>query len=338
MPKILVTGSAGFIGFHLCNKLLSMGFQVVGIDSLNEYYDVSLKESRNAILKKNAGFSFFQIDISIRSEVENLFKTQYFDYVVNLAAQAGVRHSIENPHVYLQSNVVGFLNILEGCRQGNTKHLVYASSSSVYGANRKLPFSKHHSVDHPLALYAATKRSNELMAHSYSVLYKLPTTGLRFFSAYGPYGRPDMALFIFTKSIIEDSPINIFNRGKMKRDFTYIDDLIECIVRLIPKPAKPNPNWDALNPDPATSFAPYCLFNVGNSRSIELMHYIELIEKKIGKKANKIFLPIQEGDMPEALADEDDLVKEIEYCPSTPIEEGISKFINWYINYYNVKL
>ncbi|MFM7857347.1 MAG: NAD-dependent epimerase [Flammeovirgaceae bacterium] len=338
MPKILVTGSAGFIGFHLCHKLLSMGYQVVGVDNLNEYYDVSLKEARNIILKKNTAFSFFRIDISVQSEVEKLFKNQYFDYVVNLAAQAGVRHSIENPHVYLQSNVVGFLNILEGCRYASIKHLVYASSSSIYGANRTLPFSKHHPVDHPLALYAVTKRTNELMAHSYSVLYKLPTTGLRFFSAYGPYGRPDMALFIFTKSIIEGSPINIFNQGKMKRDFTYIDDLVECIVRLIPKPAKPNPDWDALNPDPATSFAPYRLFNVGNTNSIELMRYIELIEKKIGKKASKNFMPIQEGDIPEALADVGDLVKEIDFCPSTSIEEGINKFIDWYISYYNIKM
>jgi UDP-glucuronate 4-epimerase len=303
----------------------------VGVDNLNEYYDVALKKARTAILQQNPSFVFRLVDIADRSAVEQLFKEMQFEYVVNLAAQAGVRYSIENPHTYVESNVVGFLNVLEGCRHSRVKHLVYASSSSVYGANQMMPFSNHHHVDHPLALYAATKRANELMAHSYSVLYKLPTTGLRFFSAYGPFGRPDMALFIFTKSIIEGTPIKVFNQGKMKRDFTFIDDLVECVVRLIPRVAQPNP-------DPATSFAPYRIYNVGNNSTIELMRYIELIEEKLGKKAIKKLMPMQEGDVPEALANVDDLMTEINFRPSTPIEQGVSRFIDWYINYYNIKL
>jgi UDP-glucuronate 4-epimerase len=255
-----------------------------------------------------------------------------------LAAQAGVRHSIENPHVYLESNIHGFLNILEACRHHPIKHLVYASSSSVYGANKKMPFSTHNSVDHPLALYAASKKSNELMAHAYSNLYNIPTTGLRFFSAYGTYGRPDMALFIFTKAILAGTPINVYNHGKMKRDFTYIDDLVESVVRLIPKIATPNKNWDALKPDPATSLAPYRIYNVGNSSTVELIRYIEIIEEKLGRKAIKNFLPMQEGDVPDALADVDDLVKEIGFKPSTPIEVGVGKFIDWYLDYYKIKL
>ena len=337
MPKVLVTGSAGFIGFHVSSRLLALGYQVVGADNLNRYYDVSLKKARTAILQQDPSFVFRLVDIADRGTVETLFEENQFEYVVNLAAQAGVRYSIENPHTYVESNVVGFLNVLEGCRHSRVKHLVYASSSSVYGANEMMPFSNHHHVDHPLALYAATKRANELMAHSYSVLYKLPTTGLRFFSAYGPYGRPDMALFIFTKSIIEGTPIQVFNQGKMKRDFTFIDDLVECVVRLVPKPAQPTPGWSALNPDPATSFAPFRIYNVGNNSTIELMHYIELIEEKLGRKAIKKMMPMQEGDVPEALANVDDLMKEINFRPSTPIEQGVSKFIDWYIDYYNVK-
>jgi len=338
MPKVLVTGSAGFIGFHVSSKLLALGYQVVGVDNLNEYYDVSLKKARTAVLERHASFDFRLIDISNREGVEHLFHEIEFDYVINLAAQAGVRYSIENPHTYVESNIVGFLNVLEGCRQSRVKHLVYASSSSVYGANQMMPFSNHHHVDHPLALYAATKRANELMAHSYSVLYKLPTTGLRFFSAYGPFGRPDMALFIFTKSIIEGTPIHVFNEGKMKRDFTFIDDLVECVVRLVPKIAQPSADWSAVKPDPATSFAPYRIYNVGNNSTIELMRYIELIEEKLGKKAIKKLMPMQEGDVPEALANVDDLMNEINFRPSTPIEQGVGKFIDWYIDYYNIKL
>jgi UDP-glucuronate 4-epimerase len=333
MTKVLVTGSAGFIGFHLCSRLLKDGFEVVGVDSLNEYYDVALKKSRTALLT-HPNFRFYKIDIADRKSTEGLFSTDSIDCVINLAAQAGVRYSIDHPHTYIESNVTGFLNILEGCRHHHVKHLVYASSSSVYGANQQQPFSNHHGVDHPLALYAATKRANELMAHSYSVLYKVPTTGLRFFSAYGPYGRPDMALFIFTKAILNDQPINVYNNGLMKRDFTYIDDLVECVVRLIPKVAKPNSNWDSFRPDPATSFAPYRIYNVGNSSTVELLRYIEIIEQKLGKKALKNFMPMQEGDVPEALADVTDLVKEINYKPSTPIEVGVGKFVDWYLEYY----
>jgi UDP-glucuronate 4-epimerase len=333
MTKVLVTGSAGFIGFHLCSRLLKDGFKVVGVDSLNEYYDVALKKSRTELLT-HSNFRFLKIDIADRKSTEELFSTDSFDCVINLAAQAGVRYSIDHPHTYIESNVTGFLNILEGCRHHHVKHLVYASSSSVYGANQHQPFSNHQGVDHPLALYAATKRANELMAHSYSVLYKLPTTGLRFFSAYGPYGRPDMALFMFTKAILNDEPINVYNNGLMKRDFTYIDDLVECVVRLIPKIAKPNSNWDSFRPDPATSFAPYRIYNVGNSSTVELLRYIEIIEQKLGKKAIKNFMPMQEGDVPEALADVTDLVKEINYKPSTPIEVGVGKFVDWYLEYY----
>jgi UDP-glucuronate 4-epimerase len=338
MPKVLVTGSAGFIGFHVSSKLLALGYQVVGVDNLNDYYDVALKKARTVILQQHPSFFFRLVDIANRGVVEQLFEEMRFEFVVNLAAQAGVRYSIENPHTYVESNVVGFLNVLEGCRHSGVKHLVFASSSSVYGANQMMPFSNHHHVDHPLALYAATKRANELMAHSYSVLYKLPTTGLRFFSAYGPFGRPDMALFIFTKSIIEGTPLQVFNEGRMKRDFTFIDDLVECVVRLVPKVAQPAAAWSAVNPDPATSFAPYRIYNVGNNSTIELMRYIELIEEKLGKKAIKKMMPMQEGDVPEALANVDDLMNEINFRPSTPIEQGISKFIDWYIDYYNVKL
>jgi UDP-glucuronate 4-epimerase len=317
---------------------LADGNRVVGIDNLNDYYDVSLKYARLEILRGHASFEFQKIDLIEKSVVDELFKANNFDYVVNLAAQAGVRHSIEHPYTYLHSNIQGFLNILECCRNNPVKHLIYASSSSVYGGNQKMPFSTSDNVDHPLALYAASKRSNELMAHAYSNLYNIPTTGLRFFSAYGPYGRPDMALFIFTKSILEGKPINVFNYGKMKRDFTFVDDLVECIVRLIPKIPQLNKDWDRIQLDPATSFAPYRIFNVGNSATVELVRYIEIIEKKLGKKAVKNLMPMQDGDVPDALADVQDLLNEIDYKPSTPIEVGVGKFIDWYLDYYKVRL
>lgn len=336
--RILVTGAAGFIGFHLSSRLLKEGYQVVGLDNLNNYYDVTLKESRLHQLTNQPNFVFHKIDLRDKIAIDHLFELNHFDYVVNLAAQAGVRHSIENPYEYLQSNIEGFLNILEACRHHPVKHLLYASSSSVYGANKKMPFSTHDNVDHPLALYAVSKKSNELMAHAYSSLYKIPTTGLRFFSAYGTYGRPDMALFIFTKAIIAGEPINVYNHGKMKRDFTYVDDLVESVTRLIPKIPTPDINWDGLNPDPASSFAPYKIFNVGNNNTVELIRYIEIIEQKLGRKAIKKLLPIQEGDVPDALADVEDLQKTINFKPSTPIEVGVGKFIDWYLDYYKVKL
>ena len=336
--RVLVTGAAGFIGFHLSERLLKDGSQVIGVDSINDYYDVQLKEARLRILKNYPNFIFHRLDISDKSQVDDLFNTDRIDYAVNLAAQAGVRHSIEHPYTYLRSNIEGFLNILEGCRSKPVKHLIYASSSSVYGGNQKMPFSTGDNVDHPLALYAASKRSNELMAHAYSNLYHIPTTGLRFFSAYVPYGRPDMALFIFTKSILEGTPINVFNYGKMKRDFTFVDDLVECIVRLIPKIPQLNKDWDRIQLDPATSFAPYRIFNVGNSATVELVRYIEIIEEKLGKKAIKNLMPMQDGDVPDALADVQDLQKEIDFKPSTPIEVGVGKFIDWYLDYYKIKL
>ncbi len=335
---ILVTGAAGFIGFHLSKLLSANGYTVIGIDNVNDYYDVNLKWSRLEILKNHSDFTFQQTELTDKKAIDALFDQYNFQYVINLAAQAGVRHSMTHPYVYLESNMHGFLNILEACRHHHTKHLIYASSSSVYGANKKMPFSVHDNVDHPLALYAASKKSNELMAHAYSSLYHLPTTGLRFFSVYGPYGRPDMALFIFTKAILEGTPIHVYNYGKMKRDFTYVDDIVESILRLIPKIPKANPAWSGFNPDPATSFAPYRLFNIGNNSTVELIRFIELIEEKLGKKAVKNLLPIQDGDVPEALADVNDLINEINFKPSTPIETGVSNFIDWYIDYYKVKL
>jgi UDP-glucuronate 4-epimerase len=332
--KILITGAAGFIGFHLSLKLCEQGFLVTGVDNLNDYYDVSLKQSRlNQLLKKN-NFSFQQTDITDQSTLNVLFRSQNFNYVVNLAAQAGVRYSLVNPHAYLNSNLHGFLNILEACRHHKTEHLIYASSSSVYGANKKMPFSIHDNVDHPISLYAASKKANELMAHTYSALYNLPTTGLRFFTVYGPYGRPDMALFIFTKAIIEGKPIDIYNHGKMRRDFTYVDDIVESIVRLIPKKSAPNSAWNGMNPDPATSFAPYRIFNIGNNKPVELIRFIEVIEEKLGKKAIKNFMPIQEGDVPETFANVDDLMHEVAFKPDTSIEVGIGKFVDWYLNFY----
>jgi UDP-glucuronate 4-epimerase len=337
MSKVLVTGVAGFIGYHLAKRLCEDGFWVEGLDNLNDYYDVNLKKSRLDSLRLFENFTFSKVDIANKKEIDRRFENSRYDAVVNLAAQAGVRHSIENPYTYLESNIQGFLNILEASRHHSVKHLIYASSSSVYGANKKMPFSTQDNVDHPLALYAASKKSNELMAHAYSTLYHIPTTGLRFFSAYGPYGRPDMALFIFTKAILAGEPINVYNHGIMKRDFTYIDDLVECVIRLLPKIPSFDKNWDATKSDPATSFAPYRIFNIGNSSTVELIRYIEIIEEKLKKKAIKNFLPMQQGDVPEALADVSDLMKKINFKPDTPIEVGVGKFIDWYLDYYKEK-
>ncbi len=332
--QVLVTGAAGFIGFHLSRKLCSLGINVIGIDNLNDYYDVGLKNARLKILKSHASFTFHKVDLQDKKSIDDLFSMHQIDYVVNLAAQAGVRYSIINPYAYLESNITGFLNILEACRHHPVKHLVYASSSSVYGANRKMPFSVHDNVDHPLALYAVTKKSNELMAHSYSHLYNIPTTGLRFFTVYGPFGRPDMALFLFTKAILEGKPIDVFNHGKMKRDFTYVDDIVEGIVRLLPVARKGNASWDGIHPDPSTSFAPYKIYNIGNNQPVELSHFIEVLEAKLGKKAMKNFLPMQDGDVPETYADIEDLTKDVGFRPSTSIETGIGQFVEWYLSYY----
>ncbi|MFZ2905741.1 MAG: NAD-dependent epimerase [Cyclobacteriaceae bacterium] len=333
-PSILVTGAAGFIGFHLSGRLCKEGYSVTGIDNLNDYYDVNLKHARLNQLTSLPDFEFHQLDLTDKKGVDDLFRKNNFTYVVNLAAQAGVRYSLTNPYAYLESNLHGFLNILEACRHHKTEHLIYASSSSVYGANKKMPFSVHHNVDHPISLYAASKKSNELMAHTYSALYNLPTTGLRFFTVYGPYGRPDMALFIFTKAILEGNPIEVYNHGKMKRDFTYIDDIVEGITRLVPKVPTGNKSWNGTTPDAATSFAPYKLFNIGNNKPVELMRFIEVIEEKLGKKAIKNLMPLQTGDVPETFADVDDLMQEVGFKPSTSIEDGIGKFIEWYKDYY----
>lgn len=334
--RILITGSAGFIGFHLAQKASGLGYSVTGLDNMNDYYDVSLKQSRLDILNKLPDFKFAEIELADASAVNRLFADNNFDCVINLAAQAGVRYSLINPHAYLESNLHGFLNILEACHHNKTGHLIYASSSSVYGANKKMPFSVHHNVDHPISLYAASKKANELMAHTYSSLYDLPTTGLRFFTVYGPFGRPDMALFLFTKAILEGKPIDVYNHGKMKRDFTYVEDIVEAIVRLIPKPPKPDPQWSGLKPDPSSSFAPYRVYNIGNNKPVELLRFIEIIEEKIGKKAVKNFMPIQDGDVPETYADVEDLMREVDFKPATPIEKGIGNFVDWYRGYYKV--
>jgi UDP-glucuronate 4-epimerase len=334
--KVLITGSAGFIGYHLSHKLCGLGFQVVGLDNMNDYYDVALKRSRLEILKKLPGYSFVNAALENKEGLNTIFENNGFSCVVNLAAQAGVRYSLINPHAYLESNLRGFLNILEACRHYRTGHLVYASSSSVYGANKKMPFSVHHNVDHPMSLYAASKKANELMAHSYSSLYGIPTTGLRFFTVYGPWGRPDMALFLFTKAILAGLPIDVYNHGKMKRDFTYVDDIVEAIARLIPKPATPNPKWNGINPDPSSSFAPYRVYNIGNNQPVELLRFIEVIEQKTGKKAIKNLMPIQDGDVPETYADVEDLMREVDFRPSTPIEVGVGNFVDWYREYYKV--
>ena len=332
--KIMVTGTAGFIGNHLAIKLLERGDEVIGIDNLNDYYDVNLKLARLDRIKDHPNFTDVRADISDRERMEALFKEHQPQRVVNLAAQAGVRYSIENPHAYIESNILGFLNILEGCRHNNVEHLVYASSSSVYGANESMPFSVHDNVDHPLSLYAASKKSNELMAHTYSNLYNLPTTGLRFFTVYGPWGRPDMALFLFTKAIQEGKPIQVFNYGKHRRDFTYIDDIVEGIIRTLDHVAQPNPDWSGKNPDPGTSKAPWRVYNIGNQSPVELMDYIETLEKFLGKKAEKILLPLQPGDVPDTYADVEALVQDVGYKPNTTIEQGIEKFAAWYNSYY----
>jgi UDP-glucuronate 4-epimerase len=352
--RVLVTGAAGFIGFHLSKRLLDEGSKVVGVDNLNAYYDVNLKKARLAILKKYDNFTFQKIDIANRRAMEGLFQgspktatfpvtrhasrvTDSFNTVVHLAAQAGVRYSITNPYAYIESNIAGFINILEGCRHHKVKHLVYASSSSVYGANTKMPFSIHHNIDHPVSLYATTKKANELMAHTYSSLYKIPTTGLRFFTVYGPWGRPDMALFLFTRAILEGKPIDVFNYGKMQRDFTYIDDIIEGVVRVMKKTPKPNPSWSGDAPDPGTSYAPYKVYNIGNNNPVELMTFIETIEKCLGKKAKKKLLPLQAGDVPATYADVDDLMNDVGFKPATPIEEGVGRFVEWYQKYYQAQ-
>ena len=334
--KILVTGTAGFIGFHLAKKLCESDWNVIGLDNLNNYYDVSLKNDRLNLLLPYSNFKFYKLDLAHRESIKKLFEEQKFDFVVNLAAQAGVRYSLENPYAYVDSNLSGFLNILEGCRHNPVEHLIYASSSSVYGANTKMPFSVHDNVDHPVSLYAATKKANELMAHTYSNLYKIPTTGLRFFTVYGPWGRPDMALFIFTKRIAEGKPIDVYNNGKMKRDFTYVDDIVDGIIKLIPNLPEPNPDWNGNNPDSATSFAPYKLYNIGNNHPVELLRFIELIEEKLDQKAIKNFLPIQPGDVPATYADVDDLINAVGFKPNTTIKEGITKFVEWYKDYYKI--
>ncbi|MEJ2515478.1 MAG: NAD-dependent epimerase [Gammaproteobacteria bacterium] len=332
--KILVTGAAGFIGFSTARKLLERGDEVVGLDNLNEYYDPNLKRARLTHLEDAAGWRFVKLDLADGPGMQQLFRDEKFDRVVHLGAQAGVRYSIENPLAYVDSNLVGHTNVLEGCRHGGVEHLVYASTSSVYGANTKMPFSVHQNVDHPLSFYAATKKANELMAHTYSALYQLPTTGLRFFTVYGPWGRPDMALFKFTKAILEDKPIQVFNFGHHRRDFTYIDDIVEGIIRAMDRVASPNPEWDSDDPDPGTSFAPYRIYNIGNQGPVELMHYIAVLEECLGKKAEKELLPMQPGDVPDTWADVDALVEDVGYRPATPVEEGVARFVDWYMSYY----
>jgi UDP-glucuronate 4-epimerase len=335
MGKILVTGAAGFIGYHLCKRLIDRGDEVIGIDNLNDYYDVNLKKARLQRLDGRTNFTFMKTDISNKNDIKQLFKTMSCRVVVHLAAQPGVRYSLINPFAYIESNVVSFLNILEGCRHSDIKHLVYASSSSIYGTNLKMPFSVGHNVDHPVSLYAATKKSNELMAHVYSSLYNIPTTGLRFFTVYGPWGRPDMAYFSFTKAIMEGKPIDVFNNGNMKRDFTYIDDIIEGIIRVMDKVPQPNPAWDRENPDPGTSYAPYRLYNIGNNEPVDLMRFIAILEDCLGKKVQKNMLPMQSGDVPVTYADVDDLMRDVGFKPSTPLSEGIKKFVVWYKSYYS---
>ncbi len=335
MRKILITGAAGFIGYHLAQRLLKEGDRVIGIDNLNDYYDPQLKYSRLKEIK-NASFEFLRLELADRPGMEELFRRHKFDAVVNLAAQAGVRYSLTNPYAYIESNISGFLNVLEGCRHHQVKHLVFASSSSVYGANTKMPFSVHHNVDHPMSLYAATKKANELMAHTYASLYGLPATGLRFFTVYGPWGRPDMALFLFTKAIITGEPINVFNHGKMQRDFTYIDDIVEGVVRIIDCLPQPNPQWDGNQPDPGSSYAPYKLYNIGNNNPVELLHFISTIEDALGKKASMNLLPMQPGDVPATYADIADLMQAVDFAPRTSIEVGIQRFIEWYTWYYHI--
>lgn len=349
--KILVTGSAGFIGFHLANKLSLVGHEIIGLDNLNDYYDVKLKVDRLRELgileqkiaygqflksKTYPNYRFIKLNLEDKDSILKLFSEEKFEIVVHLGAQAGVRYSLVNPHAYIESNIVGFLNILEGCRKNLPQHLVFASTSSVYGLNTKMPFSVHHNVDHPISLYAATKKANELMAHTYAYLYGIPATGLRFFTVYGPWGRPDMALFLFTKAILEDRPIEVFNYGKMKRDFTYIDDIVEGIIRVMQKIPEPNRTWKGEDPDPATSTVPYRLYNIGNNRPVEIIEFIEILEKHLGKTAKKIYLPIQAGDVPATYADIDALVHDTGFQPKTSVEEGIKLFVEWYKSYYHI--
>ena len=337
MPEtLLITGAAGFIGFHLSKLCLERGHTVVGLDCLNDYYDPTLKQARLAQLTPNSRFTFEKAQLEDRAAIERIFATHRPTRVVNLAAQAGVRYSLENPRAYIDANIVGFLNILEACRHHKVEHLAYASSSSVYGANTTMPFSIHHNVDHPLSLYAASKKANELMAHTYSNLFGLPTTGLRFFTVYGPWGRPDMALFIFTKNILAGKPIDVFNGGHHRRDFTYVDDIVEGVYRVTFKTAKPNPDWSGANPDPGTSKAPYRIYNIGNSSPVELMHYIRTLEAKLGKKAQLNLLPLQPGDVPETAAEVSDLVRDVGFKPATTVETGIARFVDWYRDYYKV--
>jgi len=353
MKKVLITGAAGFIGYHLCDRLIKEGYKVIGLDNINDYYDIRLKFARLNELgisienihyneytqsEQCKNFAFIKLDIKEKHKLIEVFKRYRFNYVVNLAAQAGVRYSIENPDAYLESNIIGFYNVLECCKTYKVKHFIFASSSSVYGLNKKIPFSTHDNVDHPISLYAASKKSNELLAHTYSYLYDLPTTGLRFFTVYGPWGRPDMALFIFTKAILEGKPIDVYNHGNMKRDFTYIDDIIEGVYRIIQKSPQGNKNWDYENPDPASSKAPYKIYNIGNNNPVQLMDFIEAIEEELGKRAEKNFLSMQKGDITASWANVDDLIKAFNYKPDTPINIGIYKFIIWYKQYYMKKI
>jgi UDP-glucuronate 4-epimerase len=333
---ILVTGAAGFIGFHTATKLLERGDQVVGLDNVNDYYDVRLKEARLGRLTKFERFRFVKMDLADRAGLKELFAESQFRRVVHLAAQAGVRYSLVNPHAYTDSNIEGFLNILEGCRHNGVAHLIFASTSSVYGGNTRMPFSVHDNVDHPVSLYAATKKANELMAHCYAHLYRIPCTGLRFFTVYGPWGRPDMALFLFTKAILDGKPIDVFNQGRMQRDFTYIDDIVEGVVRTLDRPAQPDSRWSSDQPDPSGSNAPYRLYNIGNNQPVPLLRFIEVLEQTLGKKAEKRLLPLQAGDVPATYADVEDLTRDIGFKPSTSIETGIARFVQWYREYYGV--
>jgi len=334
--KVLITGTAGFIGSNLALKLLARGDEVIGIDNVNDYYDVNLKLARLERVKAHKGFTEVRGDLEDRDVVAAAFKNHKPQRVVNLAAQAGVRYSLENPYAYLDANILGFMNILENCRHHQVEHLVYASSSSVYGNHTNMPFSIHEPVDHPVSLYAATKKSNELMAHTYSHLFNIPTTGLRFFTVYGPWGRPDMALFLFTNNILQGKPIDVFNYGKHKRDFTFVEDIVEGVTRTLDKVATPNPDWDSNNPDPATSSAPFRVYNIGNNQPVDLEHYIHVLEECLGKKAEKNLLPLQAGDVPDTYADVSDLINDVDYKPNTSVEDGVAKFVEWYREYYKI--
>lgn len=350
--KILITGTAGFIGFHLAEKMLQRGDEVIGLDAINDYYDVNVKYGRleksgikkseieyNKLVSSSVypNYQFIKLNLEDKSNLVKLFEEQKFDKVINLAAQAGVRYSLTNPEAYIDSNIVGFMNILECCRHNHVKHLTYASSSSVYGLNKKQPFSTKNNVDHPISLYAASKKANELMAHTYSHLYKVPTTGLRFFTVYGPWGRPDMALFLFTKAMLEEKPINVFNYGKMQRDFTYVDDIVEGVIRVNDNPPKENPDWDSESDDASVSSAPYKVYNIGNNNPVQLMDFISALEKKLGKTAEKNMMPMQAGDVPSTYADVHDLIRDLDYKPETTIQEGIDKFVDWYLDFFKIE-